>query len=114
MAGHYPSSDDSSLSEFLERRTSEHLLRIENSPAYRAVESERTSSKFTAAVVKHVLLEVFSYGPLITEATFTAIGRWPKTRPDLMKMATIHILEEVDHCELAFKDYVKLGGDESW
>ncbi len=29
-----------------------------------------------------------------------------------MRMAAAHILDEVDHCELALTDYVQLGGDE--
>ena len=73
-----------------------------------------TDAKFVVAVTKYVLLEVFSYGPHITEATFTSIGRLPKTRPDLMKPMVMHDLEEVDHGEMALKDFIKLGGDESW
>lgn len=100
------------LLDCLDARLAEHLKLIENSPAYRCVESEHTSSQLATAVVREIMLEVFSYGPLIVEATFTAIGRWPKTRPDLMKMATTHILDEVDHCEVALRDYVQLGGNE--
>jgi pyrroloquinoline quinone (PQQ) biosynthesis protein C len=49
----------------------------------------------------------------VTEATFTAIGRFPKTRPDLMKPCVLHDIEEADHGEMALKDYIKLGGDET-
>jgi hypothetical protein len=70
--------------------------------------------KFIVTVTKYVLLEVFSYGPHVTEATFTSIGRIPKTRPDLMKPMVLHDLEEVDHGEMALKDFIKLGGDETW
>lgn len=105
-------STGSALLAWLDARLAEHLSKIETSPAYRCVESESTSRQLATAVVREVMLEVFSYGPLITEATFTAIGRWPKTRPDLMKMATTHILDEVDHCEVALRDYIQLGGNE--
>ena len=55
-----------------------------------------------------------TYGPHVTEATFTAIGRLPKTRPDLMKPMILHDLSEVDHGEMALKDFIKLGGSEEW
>src|SRR5947209_400476 len=53
-------------------------------------------------------------GVVPVEATFTAIGRLPKHRPDLMRPMLLHNLEEVDHSEMALADYVKLGGEESW
>lgn len=102
------------LLDWLDERLAEHLGRIEQSPAYQCVAAAETSAALATAVVREILLEVFSYGPLIVEATCTAIGRWPKNRPDLMKMATTHILDEVDHSEVALSDYVRLGGDERW
>jgi hypothetical protein len=69
-------------------------------------------ARTVACILKYILMEVFSYGPHVTEATFTAIGRFPKNRPELMKPMILHDLSEVDHGEMALRDYLKLGGDE--
>lgn len=70
--------------------------------------------RYIATVIKHVLLEVFSYGPHVTEATFTAIGRLPKTEVKFMEKLALHDVEEADHGEMALKDAIKLGMDEKW
>jgi hypothetical protein len=73
-----------------------------------------TDPGLVASLIKYLLLEVFSYGPHIVKATFTTIGRVPKDRPDLMRPMLLHILEEVNHSEMALVDYIKLGGSEAW
>ena len=90
------------------------LAEVEKTELYQLVASPDTSPKLVATIIKYILLEVFSYGPHVTEATFTAIGRLPKTRPDLMKPMILHDLSEVDHGEMALRDFIKLGGDEEW
>lgn len=107
-----PTTD--SLGDRLELRLREALHAALGSPEWEAFAGPDADASFVVAVVKHILLEVYSYGAHVTEATFTAIGRMPKTRPDLMKPMILHDLEEVDHGEMALADFVKLGGDESW
>jgi hypothetical protein len=87
---------------------------VEQSEPYRVLADPASDPGLVACLLKYVLLEVFSYGPHITEATFTAIGRLPKDRPDLMRPMLLHDLEEVNHGEMALVDYVKLGGSETW
>ena len=101
-----------SLADRLDRRIQTILGEVEKSETYRVVADPRTDPRLVAAIVRWYLLEVFSFGPHVTEATFTAIGRMPKNRPDLMKPMILHDLEEVDHGEMALQDYLKLGGDE--
>ncbi len=98
----------------LEGKTNGLLREIEESEVYQAVFDRHADPRLVAAVIKYVLLEVFSYGPHVTEATFTAIGRMPKDRADLMQVMINHDIEEADHGEMALKDFVKLGGDEQW
>ena len=90
------------------------LTRIENNVQYRSVFDPNAEPRYVATVIKYILLEVFSYGPHVTEATFTAIGRMPKTRGDLMQICINHDLDEVDHGEMALRDFIKLGGQEQW
>src|SRR5260370_23900190 len=80
---------------------------VEESEAYRLLADRATDPRYVAGIIRYILLEVFSYGPHIVEATFTAIGRLPKDRPDLMRPMLLHNLEEVDHSEMALADYVR-------
>lgn len=98
----------------LEEKMHSLLAQIEQTEVYKLVEAPDTHPMLVATIVKYILLEVFSYGPHVTEATFTAIGRLPKNRPDLMKPMILHDLSEVDHGEMALKDFIKLGGSEEW
>jgi hypothetical protein len=98
----------------LDQKLADLLAKVEASEVYRIMSDPQTDPLLVGAILKYSLLEVFSYGPHVTEATFTAIGRMPKTRPDLMKPMILHDIEEADHGEMALKDFVRLGGDEAW
>ena len=102
------------FADHLEAKTASLLSTIEASDVYRSVFDPNADPRYIATVIKYVLLEVFSYGPHVTEATFTAIGRMPKDRPDLIQVMINHDIEEADHGEMALKDFVELGGDEKW
>lgn len=102
------------FADHIEAKMHAQLAEIEASDIYKSVFNPESDPRYVATVIKYVLLEVFSYGPHVTEATFTAIGRMPKKRPDLMQVMINHDLDEVDHGEMALKDFIKLGGDETW
>lgn len=102
------------FADHLDRQILTRLGQLRQSEVFRVISATDTSPRLVMAIVKFVLLEVFSYGPHVTEATFTAIGRFPKDRPDLMRPLILHDLEEVNHGEMALKDFVRLGGDEQW
>ena len=103
-----------SFADHLDNRIDEHLGRIELSEPYRLVASHDSDSDLVIRFVRHALLEVYSYGPHVTEATFTAIGRFPKDRPDLMWPLIKHDLAEVTHGDMALRDFIRLGGDGRW
>jgi hypothetical protein len=102
------------FADYLDRKVARVLAEVEQSEVWRMFSDPKTDARLVACTIKHVLLEVFSTGPHITEATFRAISRLPKNRPDLMQVMINHDLEEVDHGEMALRDFVKLGGDEKW
>lgn len=99
---------------YLDRRVHVLLETIESSEVYQSVFSAEANPRFVITVMKYVLLEVFSYGPHVTEATFTAIGRFPKTEVKFMEKLALHDVEEADHGEMALRDALKLGLDEAW
>ncbi|WP_266368039.1 iron-containing redox enzyme family protein [Tellurirhabdus rosea] len=98
----------------LDRKMEAVLAEVEQSELYQMIADPDTDARLVALIVKYILLEVFSYGPHVTEATFMAISRLPKNRPDLMKPLILHDLSEVDHGEMALRDFVRLGGEEAW
>jgi hypothetical protein len=108
--------DDAALAfaDRLDAKMAALLAEIEQSEVARLMADPASDPRLVATIIKYVMLEVFSYGPHVTEATFTAIGRLPKNRPDLMKRMISHDLSEVDHGEMALRDFIKLGGDEAW
>jgi hypothetical protein len=98
----------------MDTRVRSLLADVEASEAYRSVFAADADPHYIMAVVKHVLLEVFSYGPHVTEATFTAIGRFPKKEVKFMEKLALHDVEEADHGEMALADAIKLGLSEKW
>jgi hypothetical protein len=106
--------DAQTFTATLAHKTQDMVDRIECSAFWQTLSYPDTPAALVAAVIKYTLLETYSYGPLVTEATFRAIGRVPSTRLDLMRPMVSHVLSEVDHCEMALADFIKLGGDEAW
>lgn len=100
------------FADHIDRKIEDLFRGVQESPIYRLVERPDTDPRLVVSLIKWYLLEVFSFGPHVSEATFTAIGRFPKNRPDLMKPLIQHDLEEVDHGEMALADFIRLGGDE--
>lgn len=105
---------DGGFAHYLEAKVRNLLRHVLESQEWKSVEDPAAEPGYVRTVLKYVLLEVFSYGPHVTEATFTAIGRFPKDRPDLMKPMILHDIEEADHGEMALRDFIRLGGDEAW
>jgi hypothetical protein len=89
MRNHTAKLDFSKISpkefgDYFDQRVHALLAVIESSEPYQSVFAPDANPRYIAAVIKQVLLEVFSYGPHVTEATFTAIGRFPKREVKLM------------------------------
>jgi hypothetical protein len=119
MRNHTAKLDFSKISpkefgDYFDQRVHALLAVIESSEPYQSVFAPDANPRYIAAVIKQVLLEVFSYGPHVTEATFTAIGRFPKREVKLMEKLALHDVEEADHGEMALVDAIKLGLNEKW
>src|SRR5215475_5662680 len=108
------SNDSQAVVSRLEHKVQEMFAAAEHSELWRTLAHPDTPPQQVAAIIKYIMLEVFSYGPLVVEATLRAIGRMPNTRLDLMRPMTLHLLSEVGHGEMALNDFLKLGGDEEW
>jgi len=95
----------------LEERLAALVARVERSDVYGALMAEDASGALIAAILKHVYLSIAHYQPHVTQATFTAVGRMPKSSEQLIKDMILQQVEEVEHADMALRDYARLGGD---
>lgn len=95
----------------LDARLESLVARVEGSDVYRALTGPDASVELVTAILKHVYLSIAFYQPHVTEATFTAVGRMPKSREQLIKEMILQQVEEVEHAHMALRDYARLGGN---
>ena len=102
-----------SLVRRLQAKTAAVITRTESHPAYRLFfdPADPLGQAGTAALLRNILLQSAHFGDHMTEAVFTAIGRFPKNKPQRMKPLVEQVLDEVFHPELAGRDFVRTGGD---
>src|SRR5690606_34697563 len=82
------------LSSELAIRTERLLHEFDSSAVSSAFFRSFTDPNAIQIAVRRLLFEVATYGPWITSATFTAIGRLSQIWPDVTLFAE-HLLEEV-------------------
>ncbi len=86
------------------------LHTVEHTVAYRDVFGLQTSRDIVRGTLREVFRDVATYQPHVTEATFTAIGRLPKIE-SLVRLMVLQQVEEVEHADMARRDFLRLGGD---
>jgi hypothetical protein len=103
------------VSEELDRRVAALVSTIEQEPFFGAVVGAERSPALTRAVLREVYLEIAWYQPDVIEATVAVIGQMPRSlMPKRVQSMLLHQVEEWDHGEMALRDYVELGGSESF
>jgi hypothetical protein len=85
--------------------------RIQQSEFFRAISKPGADKALVTNTLKHIYLSIYQYQPHVTEATFTAVGRMPKQNEQLIKTMILQQVEEVEHADMALRDYLRLGGD---
>lgn len=84
---------------------------IRRTEFFKVSSSPKADPALVSATLKHIYLSIYQYQPHVTEATFTAVGRMPKHSERLIKTMIRQQVEEVEHADMALRDYAKLGGD---
>ena len=103
------------VSEELDDRIASLVAGIEAEPFWRAVVGEGRSLALARATLREVYLEIAWYQPDVIEATVATIGQMPRSlAPKTVQSMLLHQVEEWDHGEMAVRDYVRLGGSESF
>lgn len=95
--------------EQLETRLAGLVRRLESTPVYSAVFRAAPDPEVVTALLREIYKEIAAYQPHVTEATFTAVGRMPK-REAMVRTMILQQVEEVEHAEMARRDYLALGG----
>ncbi len=100
---------------YLDKRIQDVVNEIDSSPLWQVVESPDTNPLLLREFIKEVYLEIVMYQPDVIESTIATIAQMPRTL-DVTKFDEMlhHQVEEFDHGEMALKDYISLGGDESY
>lgn len=99
----------------LDSRIQDVLNDIRASDFWQFVVAPDSPPELVATVMKEIYLEIVMYQPDVIEATIAIIAQMPRTLPvDLFDEMLHHQVEEFDHGEMALRDYIALGGDESF
>lgn len=108
-------SDDNIVATKLDLWIADHMTRVvEHSELYRLLADPHVAPAFAVSLTRHAMVESFAFTPRICATTIKAISKMPFEMPGVMKHAFLHVLEEVDHPEMAMRTYKALGGDEAW
>jgi len=97
----------------IEKKLHDLLLKVESTEFYRGLMSPEANPALLASTMKWVYKSIHSYQPHVTEATFTAVGRMPKHDEQLIKDMILQQVEEVEHADMALRDFLRLGGTEA-
>ena len=103
-----------SIVDWLYTNTNDLLKEIKEQDFWRTVTSSEADQQLIARVMREVYLEIVGYQPHVIEAAIASIGQFPRSmKPRLVKAMLAHQGDEFDHGEMALRDFVGLGGDES-
>lgn len=86
---------------------------VENQEYWKVLVDEETENPVVLAIMREIMLEIWSYQMAVNEAVFTAVGRiGTRIEEQGLIRAMIAVqIEEVGHGTLALEDYVRLGGN---
>lgn len=100
-----------SLLERLNTKTAELIAELERTPTYKVMYGTDRDADLTMRLVRTILLQSYHWVPPAIQAIFTAAGRMPYDRPNLIRRFVDIVDEELTHPRLAFDDYIRMGGD---
>jgi len=102
------------LIKILDARIEAVYRQVQEQPFWRTLLDAKTSNETCLAIFREVFLSIYWYQKHTTEAGFHMIGRLPKSETVMLKLTTLHKVEESEHGEWAFRDYLILGGDKAY
>lgn len=98
----------------LQQGITDLLTEIRATEFWRVVSSADTEPALIREIMKEVYREISWYQPDVIEATMAIIGQFPRSvAAKRIRTMLHHQAEEWDHGEMAVRDYMGLGGDET-
>lgn len=99
---------------FLKNGTAEVMSEVAAEPFWRLMTSPTTPPALVKAAMREVYAEIAAYQPDVIEATIAVIGQFPRSLgAKKVRAMLVHQAEEWDHGEMAVRDFVGLGHEES-
>ena len=95
----------------LDERIEDIYRQVREQPFWQTLIDAKTSNETCLKIFREVFLAIYWYQKHTTEAGFHMIGRLPKSETVMLKLTTLHKVEESEHGEWALRDYGLLGGD---
>jgi hypothetical protein len=103
------------LARHLEARVQLTVGKVLDSNVWRTISDSSTDILQVQAILREVYLEIVMYQPDSIEAAIATIGQMPRSMPvALVEEMLHHQAEEFSHGEMALRDYIGLGGDETF
>ncbi len=109
-----PATVQSDLLNQLDEQINDILAIARAQEYWTAITSPATPMNVTSSLLRRVFLETACFTPRVVEAGIAIVGQLPKTDPKLLQRLLIHLADEADHGEIAFNNYVALGGDKHY
>ena len=98
----------------LDERIEDIYRQVREQPFWQTLIDAKTSNETCLKIFREVFLAIYWYQKHTTEAGFHMIGRLPKSETVMLKLTTLHKVEESEHGEWALRDYGLLGGDKGF
>jgi|APTNR8051073442_1049403.scaffolds.fasta_scaffold13430_4 pyrroloquinoline quinone (PQQ) biosynthesis protein C len=107
------SAHKTSIIAILDQALAEVEREVENQHYWRHLTDPTTPASTVLAIMREVMLEIWTYQKAVNESVFTAVGRLGN---DISEQALIRSMiavqiEEIGHGTLGLHDHVALGGD---
>nr|WP_161501328.1 iron-containing redox enzyme family protein [Rhodopirellula sp. SM50] len=106
---------DAEIVSWLAGRVDELLERMKQEPFWLTVTDPTTPDHVVQAIMREIYLEIVGYQPHVIEAAIASIAQLPRSmKPKMIRSMLYHQADEWDHGEMALRDFVNMGGDETY
>jgi hypothetical protein len=97
----------------LDERLDALVARVHASQIWKTLCAPQSSPSLVRAILREIMLEIYSYQPLTVGAGFSMLGRLPKHESKLLSSLVHHKAEEAEHGNWARRDFLLLGGSDA-
>lgn len=100
--------------KILDERIEDVYRQVREQPVWKTLMDPRTSNEDCLSIFREVFLSIYWYQKHTTEAGFHMLARLAKDEESMLKLLMLHKIDEAGHRGWAFRDYLLLGGSETF